>query len=268
VAEQDVLEREPRTSSRWRGVAVVASGLAVVAAVAVPVWLTGSGGSGSGAAPVSSAAPVADPTPPANVKTEPVEAVLAAGPEITVRIIGGVCDGPAHGAAELVDGRWRLTVWRSPGTYRGNRACPDVALTQFVRVPLPEPYHGQPVVDPAGRTLPVNGGPGFQLPSYLPPGYTLTPGGKGGLTLAGPLGAIELTEGGPDVGTFSDTPGFPYDVLDRPVIAGSTGLLVRFRNEGGNMMLRWTRGDRGLSLQVFSTTLDPQELVRIARSIS
>jgi hypothetical protein len=123
------------------------------------------------------------------------------------------------------------------------------------------------VVDPAGRPLQVNGGPGFLLPAYLPPGYTLTPGTKGGLTLAGPYGSIELAEGGREVGTVGTTAGFPYDVLDRPDIAGSPGVLIRYRNDGDNTMLRWTIGDRGLSLQVFSAALDPQELVRIARSI-
>lgn len=265
MADQDVLVVEPRTS-RWRVVAVVATGLAVAAAVVVPVWLTSSGG-GTAEGGTGAGVPASGPTLPAHAKTVPVESVLAAGQEISTRVIGGVCDGRATGAAELVDGRWRLTVWRSSGTHRSDRACPDVAFTQLVRVPLPEPYHGQPVVDPAGRPLQVNGGPGFLLPAYLPPGYTLTPGMKGGLTLAGPHGAIELAEGGPEIGKSSDMPGFPYDVLDRPDIAGSPGVLVRFHNEGGNTMLRWTVGDRGLSLQVFTTTLDPQELVRIARGI-
>jgi hypothetical protein len=258
----DVLVQEPRTS-RWRMAAVVATALAVVAAVAVPVWLARDG---SGTPPAAAPAPPAGP--PAQATIVPVESVVAAGEQINVLLYKGVCDAPAVGRAVLIGGRWQLTVWRPPAGRSSTRVCIDIAQAETVRVPLPEPYRGQPVVDGTGRTVPVNGGPGFLLPTYLPDGYRITPGGKGGLTLAGPYGAIVLSEGGPEVGTVRPTPGFEFDVLSRPDIAGNPGTLIRYRKESGNTVLRWRIGDKGLSLQVFSTTLNPDELVRIARGIS
>jgi hypothetical protein len=121
--------------------------------------------------------------------------------------------------------------------------------------------------DATGDPVKVNGGPGFVVPTYLPAGFSLSLGTNGGLTLTGPQGVIMLQEGRRDVGTVKDHPGLPYDVLARPDIAGHQGMLIRYRNDGDNTVLRWTDGERGFSLQVFSATLDPQELVKIARSM-
>jgi hypothetical protein len=128
----------------------------------------------------------------------------------------------------------------------------------------------QPTADTPRAPVRVNGGPGYVLPTYLPPGYSLGAGtGDDPVILPGPQGTITLHEGGPEVGTVKDMPGWPYDVLDRPDIGRHRGILIRYRNDGDNTVLRWTDGaDRGFVLQVFSTTLDPQELVKIARGMA
>ena len=252
--------RAARSRHRRRvAAATAATGLAVLAAVAVPVGL---------AARDSDPAPAAAlPGPPPGSTPVSVTAVVAAGPEMRVALGRGGCGPPATGAAGLRDGSWRLAVW-TVGARTEGRPCTDQYIAYTLKVPLSEPYAGQPVVDAAsGRRIEVNGGPGFLVPTYLPAGYSLNPGNKDGLALDGPHGTIVLLEGGREIGTVRDYPGWPYDVLDRPDISGNPGLLIRYRNDGDNTMLRWLAGDRGVSLQVFSATLDPQELVRIARGL-
>ncbi len=251
-----------RTRHRRRVVAAgAAAGLAVAAAVAVPVGLLSTRDS---TAPPAAAAP----SRPPGSESVPVDGVVAAGREILIGLDRGACDPVATGAAWLRDGSWRLAVWTVDDPSSGARVCTDQNIGYTVRVPLSEPYADQPVVDvDSGRPIEVNGGPDFLLPTYLPPGYSLSPGPKGGLTLTGPHGPILLMQGGPEIGTVRDMPGWPYDVLDRPDISGHPGLLIRFHNDGDNTMLRWLDGERGISLQIFSATLDPQELVKIARSM-
>ena len=138
-----------------------------------------------------------------------------------------------------------------------------------VRVPLPQPYAGQPVTDEAtGKPAEVNGGPGFRLPTYRPPGYALAPGDQPqSVRLTGPGGTLLLLEGGPDIGSDLDNPTWQYDVLDRPVIAGHRGLLIRYRQSPDWVELRWTGPTRTVRIQAISATLDPDEVVKVARSI-
>jgi hypothetical protein len=251
--------RTARSRHRRRvAAATVATGLAVLAAIAVPVGLSTRD---------SDPPPAAALAGPPGSTPVPVTAVVAAGRELRIALGRGACGPVATGAAGLRDGAWRLAVW-TVGKRSAGQPCTDQYIGYTVKVPLSEPYAGQPVVDATtGRPVEVNGGPGFLVPTYLPPGYSLSPGDKGGLTLTGPHGPIVLLEGGREIGTVRDYPGWPYDVLDRPDVSGHTGLLIRYRNDGDNTVLRWLAGDRGVSLQVFSATLDPQELVRIARSM-
>ena len=212
----------------------------------------------------------APPAHPPAAKLIPVDEVVATGQEIRVRLGRGACEREATSVAWLRADGWHLAVRTVDDQSAGDRICSAQLIIYTLRVPLSEPYGGQPVTDAAtGNTIKVNGGPGFVVPTYLPPGYSLSPGFEsgGGLTLTGPQGEIMLREGGPEVGKVEDYPSWPYDVLDRPDIAGHQGVLARYRNDGGDMMLRWTDGKRGFSLQVFSAALDPQELVKIARSM-
>jgi hypothetical protein len=256
------VRRQARVRHRRRLAATfAATGLAVAAVLAVPLALL------SDRDPTVPAVP-AQPWHPPAAELTPVNDVVATGQEIKVGLSRGACDREATGVAWLQAGNWHLAVWTVDDQSAGDRVCSAVAIGYTLRLPLSEPYGGQPVTDAAtGDPVKVNGGPGFVVPTYLPADYSLSPGTKGGLTLAGPQGGIILQEGEPDVGTVEDYPGWPYDVLDRPDIAGHQGMLIRYRNDGDNTVLRWTDGERGFSLQVFSATLDPQELVKIARSM-
>jgi hypothetical protein len=255
---ESVLRTARRRHRHRVAAATAATALAVAAAVTIPFGLSTRDPNPPPAA--------AAPGPPPGSTPVPVDAAVATGRDIKVRLGRGVCDPVATGAAQLRDGSWRLSVW-TVGRRPAGQPCTDQLIVYTARVPLSQPYAGQPVVDAAsGQQIAVNGGPGFLVPTYFPPGYSLEPGRKGALTLAGPRGRIELMEGGRAIGTVKD-PDWPYDVLDRPDVSGHPGLLIRYRNDSDNMVLRWMAGDRGVSLQVFSATLDPQELVRIARSL-
>jgi hypothetical protein len=258
---ESVLGRARVRRRRRVALAGAATGLAVVAAVGIPLAVLG------GREPVARPVAASPPHPPLAELTR-INAVVATGDEIKIGLGRGACEPEATGVAWLDGGRWHLAVWTKDERPSGERACVDLLITYTLRLPLSEPYAGQPVIDEAsGGPVTVNGGPGYLLPTYLPPGYSLSPGGDE-VTLTGPQGPIMVQEGGPDVGTVRDAPGWPYDVLDRPDIGGQQGMLIRYRNDGDNTVLRWTDGaDRGLALQVFSATLDPQELVKIARSM-
>jgi hypothetical protein len=258
--------RRRARSRRRRQVAAAGAGtaLVVVAALAVPLMLR--------------AAPRADQSPPVAAPLHPpagqltrLERVVATGSEIKIGLTRGACTPQDIGVAWLAHGEWRLAVWTPQPATPTPRLCTDQLIGYTLSLPLSQPYAGEPVIDEAsGASVEVNGGPGFPLPAYLPPGYQLAPSGmdKGPLSFAGPQGPILVQVGGPEMGTIHDQPGWPYDVLGRPDINGHQGILVRYRNDGDNTMLRWVDGTgRGIMLQIFSAALDPQELVKIARSM-
>ena len=266
----DAVRRRARTRQRRTVAATgVVTGLVLLAAVGLPLALR----SAPAAGPATAAAV---PSHPPAAQLTRIEQVVAYGSEIVIARGRGACTPEDVGVAWLADGSWQLAVWTPRPQPAGTSPTPDpprVCTSQMIgytlRLPLSRPYAGEPVVDAAsGSAVEVNGGPGFPVPSYLPPGYTLSPGSKGGIGLAGPHGGIELRVGGPEVGTILGEPGWPYDLLDRPDINGRQGTLIRYRNDGDNTVLAWTDGGtRGFVMQVFSATLDPQELVKIARSM-
>lgn len=120
-----------------------------------------------------------------------------------------------------------------------------------------------PTRDHVGRTP---GAPAaITLPAYLPAGYIANID-DAGLQLRGPHGTIEVWQG--YLAIPRATAGGRQTVLARPVIAGRRGVLSQFP-DAGVTVLRWSvgAGDGGrFVLRTRSTTLDPEELVRIARS--
>jgi hypothetical protein len=267
ASRADAVLRRARTRRRRRtALACGAAGLAALAVAATPALRSRPGPEAGGAAPAAAGSVPA--YPPRSGLTQ-VRNVVAADRTFTVGVERGACQSRATGVAWLAGGSWHLAVWHPGDPRASRRTCVDVLIRDTLHVPLPERYAGQPVVDEAsGAPVLVNGGPGFRMPSYLPPGYAYGPGGPTALELYGPAGPIELREGGSEVGVVHDTPGWPYDVLDRPAIGDRTGVLIRFRNDGGNTMLVWVDdAGHGFALQVLSTKPDPEELVKIARSI-
>ncbi|HVQ91927.1 MAG TPA: hypothetical protein VMU51_12910 [Mycobacteriales bacterium] len=253
----ETVRRRGQARRRMRRLAAVgaAAGALVAVAVVVPMALPG----GSDAAGVPS-------HPPASRLSE-VRQVFVRGQQLTAQFITGDCDGPGKGVAWLAGGSWHLAVW-TPGSHGAD--CISIARNAETQLSLPRPYGGEPMIDEAtGRKVAIRGDPDSWLPTYLPSGYTLGLADRpDAVNLAGQgEDFILLLMGGPDVGADLDKPGWRYDVLDRPKIAGHQGTLIRYRPAPDWVELRWTDGTRTFRIQSISRTLDPRELVKLARSI-